>query len=95
MDIEKTVRRYIERVGCASMSCKAALIDMDGVLYDSMPNHVEAWYRTIAPLGIDCCREEFFYWRVVRVHAQSTCCLIGRMVMMLPRRCRWRCMPRR
>lgn len=60
MDIEKTVRRYIERVGCASMSCKAALIDMDGVLYDSMPNHVEAWYRTIAPLGIDCCREEFF-----------------------------------
>jgi HAD superfamily hydrolase (TIGR01509 family) len=33
---------------------------MDGVLYDSMPHHAEAWYRTIAPLGIECSREEFF-----------------------------------
>lgn len=62
MDVKKAVERYVRRVGCGSMRCKAALIDMDGVLYDSMPNHVEAWYRTIAPLGIECTREEFFLW---------------------------------
>ena len=50
----------MERVRCSRMCCKAALIDMDGVLYDSMPHHAEAWYRTIAPLGIECSREEFF-----------------------------------
>lgn len=50
----------MRRHNCNAMSCRAALIDMDGVLYDSMPNHAEAWYRTIAPLGIECSREEFF-----------------------------------
>lgn len=62
MEIAKSVEMYMARYGRSSMRCKAALIDMDGVLYNSMPNHVEAWYRTIAPLGIDCTREEFFLW---------------------------------
>ena len=60
MELAKAVERYIERTRCNAMKCKAALIDMDGVLYDSMPHHAEAWYRTIAPLGITCSREEFF-----------------------------------
>lgn len=58
--IEKAVNNYLKRRGCGSMRCRAALIDMDGVLYDSMPNHAEAWYRTIAPLGIACTPEDFF-----------------------------------
>lgn len=58
--IENAINRYMERNGCRSMCCKAALIDMDGVLYDSMPHHAEAWYRTISPLGIDCTPEDFF-----------------------------------
>ena len=60
MNIKESVERYMERRGCRSMQCRAALIDMDGVLYDSMPHHAEAWYRTIAPLGIACTREDFF-----------------------------------
>lgn len=59
-NIKEAVKRYLERRGLASMECRAALIDMDGVLYDSMPHHAEAWYRTIAPLGIACTREDFF-----------------------------------
>lgn len=58
--IKKAVQEYIARHSIESMRCRAALIDMDGVLYDSMPNHAEAWYRTIDPLGIECTREEFF-----------------------------------
>lgn len=60
MTIKEAVKRYIKRNECPRMHCKAALIDMDGVLYDSMPHHAEAWYQTIAPLGIACSREEFF-----------------------------------
>ena len=60
MNIKESVERYMERRGCRSMQCRAALIDMDVVLYDSMPHHAEAWYRTIAPLGIACTREDFF-----------------------------------
>lgn len=60
LNIKEAVKRYLERRGLASMECRAALIDMDGVLYDSMPHHAEAWYRTIAPLGIACTREDFF-----------------------------------
>lgn len=41
---------------------KAALIDMDGVLYDSMKYHTLAWQRMISELGIDCSRDEFYLY---------------------------------
>lgn len=41
---------------------KAALIDMDGTLYDSMKNHTAAWYRLISEAGIPCTREEFYLY---------------------------------
>lgn len=39
-----------------------ALIDMDGVLYDSMPGHTLAWKRMMDDLGVECTREEFFLY---------------------------------
>lgn len=41
---------------------KAALIDMDGVLYDSMKNHTAAWYRMATEMGIECRRNEFYLY---------------------------------
>lgn len=41
---------------------RAALIDMDGTLYDSMPNHARAWHRLMTGAGIDCTPEEFFLY---------------------------------
>lgn len=41
---------------------KAALIDMDGVLYDSMPWHAKAWRQTMLELDIDIPEEEFFLY---------------------------------
>ncbi|MBR5551984.1 MAG: HAD-IA family hydrolase [Muribaculaceae bacterium] len=40
----------------------AALIDMDGTLYDSMGNHADAWHRLATELGIPTTREEFFLY---------------------------------
>ncbi len=42
------------------LNIKAALIDMDGTLLDSMPSHARAWRRMVSELGIDCGLEEFF-----------------------------------
>lgn len=41
---------------------RAALIDMDGTLYDSMGNHADAWLRMATEAGIDATREEFFLY---------------------------------
>ncbi len=41
---------------------KAALIDMDGVLYDSMKYHTLAWKQMMEENGIDCSREEFYLY---------------------------------
>ncbi len=35
---------------------------MDGVLYDSMKNHANAWYETISALGIDSTPREFYLY---------------------------------
>lgn len=40
----------------------AALIDMDGTLYDSMPNHARAWKRLMDEKGITCTEDEFFMY---------------------------------
>ena len=39
---------------------KAALIDMDGVLYNSMPHHCKAWHKMFQEIGIESDPEEFF-----------------------------------
>lgn len=54
------IKKYLTRHGVTRITPKAALIDMDGVLYDSMRYHVEAWYRALRPLGITCDKEEFY-----------------------------------
>lgn len=41
---------------------KAALIDMDGVLYDSMKYHTLAWRQMMEENGIRCSREEFYLY---------------------------------
>lgn len=41
---------------------QAALIDMDGVLYDSMPRHADAWLQMTNEIGLHCNRNEFFLY---------------------------------
>lgn len=41
---------------------KAALIDMDGVLYDSMKYHTLAWQKMMHELGVECSRDEFYLY---------------------------------
>ena len=48
----KEIQKYLEKHGFEALHPKAVLFDMDGVLYDSMPNHAIAWQRSMAKFGI-------------------------------------------
>lgn len=41
---------------------RAALVDMDGTLYDSMRNHTSAWHRMVSELGISADRDSFYLY---------------------------------
>ena len=46
------IEQYVEKHGFPAFSPKAVLFDMDGVLYNSMPNHAIAWQKSMALFGI-------------------------------------------
>jgi len=59
-ELSAAVEHYGARSGCRPGPVRAALIDMDGTLYDSMPWHARAWHRMVTELGIDANVDEFF-----------------------------------
>ena len=46
------IKQYLEKHGFEALTPRAVLFDMDGVLYDSMPNHAIAWQQSMAQFGI-------------------------------------------
>lgn len=53
---------YAANAGCEISGLKAALIDMDGVLYDTMKYHTLAWQQIMCEIGINCERDEFYLY---------------------------------
>lgn len=51
---------YLKRHGFEAASLKAVLFDMDGVLFDSMPNHASSWTRSMAQFGLHMTPEEAY-----------------------------------
>lgn len=51
--MKKAIQQYLNSHGFEVFCPKAVLFDMDGVLYDSMPNHSIAWQRSMATFGIN------------------------------------------
>lgn len=58
----KAITDYMARKELMSFAPAAALIDMDGTLYDSMPHHADAWYRLMTERGVKCTHDEFFMY---------------------------------
>ena len=59
---DEVITSFLKRRHYKQLQPLAALIDMDGTLYDSMGNHADAWHRLATELGIDSTREEFFMY---------------------------------
>lgn len=60
--IDEAIKRYCLRHNLKEWEPAAALIDMDGVLYDSMPRHAAAWQRMMSEQGIETELNEFFLY---------------------------------
>lgn len=54
------IKQYLERHGFEALRPKAVLFDMDGVLYDSMPNHAIAWQQSMAQFGIQMTADDAY-----------------------------------
>lgn len=50
--MQRAISNYLSKHGFEAFKPKAVLFDMDGVLYNSMPNHAKAWQLAMAQFGI-------------------------------------------
>ena len=51
--MRSNINNYIQNNGFEAFCPKAVLFDMDGVLYNSMPNHAVAWEESMKKFGIN------------------------------------------
>lgn len=57
---EESITRYLEKHGHSKIQLKAILFDMDGVLFNSMPYHADAWHTVMERHGLHLSREEAY-----------------------------------
>ena len=57
---QEYIIEYLTKHGFEALCPKAVLFDMDGVLYDSMPNHAIAWQQSMAKFGISMTAEDAY-----------------------------------
>lgn len=61
--MKEEVLRFAQDDKKSTSSISCFLFDMDGVLFDSMPNHAEAWYQVMGEhYGFVCDRSVFFLY---------------------------------
>lgn len=63
---EKNIKQYLIDNSFNEFEPKAVLFDMDGVLYDSMPNHAQSWSGSMAKFGIKMSHEEAYQYEGMR-----------------------------
>lgn len=54
------INKYLKTNQLTSLQLRAVFFDMDGVLYDSMPNHASSWVKTMNEIGIPFSEEEAY-----------------------------------
>lgn len=57
---EKSIARYLEKSGHSQIQLKAVLFDMDGVLFNSMPYHADAWHKVMERHALHLSPEEAY-----------------------------------
>lgn len=57
---KEAINNYLQTHGYDSINLKAVLFDMDGVLFNSMPNHAESWHKVMKQFGFGLSREEAY-----------------------------------
>ena len=60
------ISHFVEKHGFGHFRPKAVLFDMDGVIYDSMPNHAVSWHESMAHYGLDMPLEGAYQYEGMR-----------------------------
>lgn len=60
------IEKYKRKFGFTDFRPRAALFDMDGVLYDSMPNHANSWHASMAKFGIQMPKADAYKYEGMR-----------------------------
>ena len=60
MDYKKAIENYKQLHGHCALQLRAVLFDMDGVLFDSMPYHADAWSKVMTDAGFNFTREDVY-----------------------------------
>lgn len=57
---EENIKKYLNKHGFEDFIPKAVLFDMDGVLFNSMPNHAVSWHQSMTQFGLQMAPEEAY-----------------------------------
>lgn len=57
---QEAINQYLKQHGHERIHLKAVLFDMDGVLFDSMPNHARSWHKIMKQFGFGLSEEEAY-----------------------------------
>ena len=60
------IESYKQKHGFRQFCPKAVLFDMDGVIYNSMPNHAYSWHKAMASFDINMTPEEAYLYEGMR-----------------------------
>ena len=60
MNYREKINEYLQLQGHKALQLRAVLFDMDGVLFDSMPFHAEAWSKVMTDAGFNFSREDVY-----------------------------------
>ena len=64
--MELAIKKYLAKHGFRQFCPKAVLFDMDGVIYDSMPNHACSWHQAMSSVGIQMEESEAYLYEGMR-----------------------------
>ena len=57
---QEAINRYLNKHGYECINLKAVLFDMDGVLFNSMPNHASSWHKVMERMGFGLSEQEAY-----------------------------------
>ena len=57
---KKQITNYLKRNKLSKLQLKTVLFDMDGVLFDSMPYHAEAWHKVMKKNNLNIAPKEVY-----------------------------------
>lgn len=57
---QEAIEKYLKQHGHERINLKAVLFDMDGVLFNSMPNHAKSWHKIMERFGFGLSEQEAY-----------------------------------